>query len=428
MKSLFGYEVPIPTYKKPLTAQDRANKLQERIRQRKEKRALPAFNPADFDLSSFPQGETRSAFIGQNLYIKPSYVVSMPEYCFFDHTTGEVMKNPRLLTEDFIKNQENLRNNDSRGRLSKKAVTGLRNSINWLCVSSRKKRVFVKEQNRNFFFQVNFITLTLPDTSKPITSYDLQKKLLNPFLTYMRQNQGLKNYVWRLEFQANGKLHVHLTTDSFLHHAQIRDCWNRLLDNHGYLDLYFKKHKHKNPNSTDVHATKKIKNMAAYLAKYMSKKNSEYKLAAEDKKKKKVKLLTVMNVKGWYMQRLNFWNSPFNPRPVKGRIWSCSTELSKANKLSVHVPANECSGELDCLMKNDIQYKEIFAPAPKNTNRPSIYAVPGIDRPKKIGEVFFLTANDWYKKMRGVIKDAYEQTRWLICRTTSEQAPVFVLT
>jgi hypothetical protein len=41
---------------------------------------------------------------------------------------------------------------------------------------------------------------------------------------------------WKIEFQNNGKLHVHITTDSFISHHVIRSTWNRLLKNNNYLD------------------------------------------------------------------------------------------------------------------------------------------------------------------------------------------------
>lgn len=367
-------------------------------------------------MTRFKKEYTAPVFIAQDIYIKPNYIVSIPQYS----------KENKGLSLEFIKNQDNLLNNETNGKLSRKAVQGLKNAINWLCISAKQKNVFrkktqkvVKANGQNetvnvaekwFKFKVNFVTLTLPDTEKPILSKDLQKNLLNPFLTYMRKYHGLKNYVWRLEFQANGKLHVHLTTDSFLHLKIIKDSWNRLLNDNGYLDLFYRKNGHLDPNSTDVHATKNIKNIAAYLAKYMSKKNSVYKLP---KKNKPVKALTVMQYKRWYKQRLNFWNSPFNPRPITGRIWSCSEQLSKANKCHVEIPANECSEELRCLMNKEIEYKDIMGLAPKTINaqfNPDDWR----NQPKKIGEVYFLKAIDWFTKINGIVKKTFDQTRQAI--------------
>lgn len=365
-------------------------------------------------------------YIGQNLYIKPSYVVSIPE--FYSENKG--------MSAEAMENQKNLLENNRKGKLSRKAVQGLRNSINWLCLAAKEKHVFERKTQKSFKFKVNFVTLTLPDTKAPIQSPELQKQLLNPFLTYMRKYHSLKNYVWRLEFQANGKLHVHLTTDTFLHLTAIRETWNRLLDKHGYLDLYYKKHGHKNPNSTDVHATKKIKNLAGYLSKYMSKKNSFYeyppkkiqeqinntimaglgekalkpliaKLAKA--RKHKVKPLGALDYKAWYFQRLNFWNSPFNPRPIKGRIWSCNYELSKANKTVLHLPQPDV-GHLRCLMNSEIQYKELYTLPPKELD-PRFPITDPRNQPRKIGEVYFLKAKDWLTKIDGLIKDTFKRTR-----------------
>jgi hypothetical protein len=235
-----------------------------------------------------------STYIGQNLYIRPSYIVSLPE---FDNGN-------RARTYSMRMNMANLSNNAHNGTISRKADKGIRNSINWLLCAAEQKRVFHKQKNSWFDFKVNFITLTLPDTAKPITDKDFKVNLLNPWLTYMRKFLGLKNYVWKLEFQKNGKLHLHITTDTFIHYEMIRRTWNGLLGKNGYLIDFAKKFGHTNPNSTDIHSVRKIKNLAGYLAKYMSKKSED--------------------LKG-----------------IKGRIWGCNYELSRANKTTLHV--RDCS-------------------------------------------------------------------------------------
>jgi len=127
---------------------------------------------------------------------------------------------------------------------------------------------------------------------------------MHPFLVYMKKYKGLNNYVWKLEFQKNGKLHVHLTTDSFINHSELRFYWNNLLKKNGYLDKFISEHKHDNPNSTDVHSVWKVKNLGAYIAKYLAKN--------ED-----------------------------SEGVINGRIWGCNYELSAKNKCVLHVPANE---------------------------------------------------------------------------------------
>jgi hypothetical protein len=380
-------------------------------------------------------------FIGQNVYIKPSYLVSIPEFY------REGGNHPSL---EFLKNQENLKDNSQNGKLSRKAITGLKNSINWLCIAAKKKRVYDRQKQREFNFKVNFVTLTLPDTKNPINSQELQKNLLNPFLVYMRKYHGLRNYVWRLEFQANGKLHVHISADTFLHYRTVRDAWNRLLHKNGYLDLFIEKEGHGDPNSTDVHSTRKVNNMAAYLAKYMSKQGAEYKyplksicdkinscIAAGVGEKqlsvlieKKIKLqhqkLKAWGASGfagdwkrWYFHRVNFWNSPFNPRPITGRIWGSSKMISQANKTVVHIPADQCQVDLKCLMNPEIPYKEIFR-KPKETIYSQYAPDDAASAPQKIGEVYFLTAMDWFTKISGSIRKTFEQARDSIASLTDD--------
>jgi hypothetical protein len=100
---------------------------------------------------------------------------------------------------------------------------------------------------------------------------------LNTFLITLERKFKVSVYLWKAESQNNGNIHFHILVNSFIPHQEIRSIWNSILDNLGYIDLFEKKHKHRNPNSTDIHGLykdktgKNIGNIGAYLAKYMSK-------------------------------------------------------------------------------------------------------------------------------------------------------------
>lgn len=289
-------------------------------------------------------------YIGQNLYIRPTYIVSLPEYDFPS----------RGMSLRFLQNMENLKDNKHGGQISKKADKGIKNAINWILCQAEPKRVFRQKTNSWFTFKVNFITLTLPDTVQVINERAFKTKLLNPWLTLMRTAYGLKNYVWKVEFQKNGKLHLHLTTDTFLHHATIRRTWNKLLGRNGYLADFYLKHGHSNPNSTDVHSVRKIKNLGAYLAKYMSK-------------------------------------NEFDAGKVRGKIWGCNTEISKANKTVLHLWPDECAAGMAPLMSRRIQYEPLMRPHPLTQLL------------TKFGEKFLLSYNDWIHRITGPIKDKFNE-------------------
>jgi len=294
----------------------------------------------------------RPVFIGQNLYIRPTYIVSMPEY----------YGGSRYSSYKFLENIKNLDNNSHNGEVSKKSGTKIRNAINWLLIGAKPKRVYSKQAKKTFQFKVSLITLTLPDTDTCVTNRDFQVKLLNPFLVYCRKYYGLKNYVWKLELQKNGKIHAHLTVDCFMYYGALRRTWNRLLRRQGYLSAFERSFGHSNPNSTDVHSVKTVKNLGAYLAKYLSKDEG-----ANEK--------------------------------INGRIWGCSYELSNANKASIHVSADECSQNLRCLDNPQIEYSSLESPPDCLGHR------------RKFGEIYFLNFTKWRLLITGELKQKFLEVR-----------------
>ena len=294
-------------------------------------------------------------FIGQNLYIKPNYIVSVPEF--------DTPK--RLFSIRRINNEKNLRDNKHKNKLSHKAIKRISAAVNWLCVSAAPQEVFSNHSKKWFTFRVNLITLTLPDTDVEVSEHVFKTKLMHPFLVYCKKYYGLKNYVWKVEFQQNGKMHVHLTTDTFIHYAKLRHTWNRLLEHNGLLEAFKKKFKHNNPNSTDVHAVWKVRNLAAYIAKYMSKNEQ-------------------------------------NNDVVNGRIWGCNYQLSDSNKCHVFVNRDDCNEDLRCLMDSRISYKEII----------SIDKITG--KVFKNAEIFFLNKESWDVVIIGRIRHIYNNHRYHI--------------
>lgn len=305
-------------------------------------------------------------YIGQNVYVRPSYIVTLAEYSGTN----------KYKSAAFLANQENLKERLHLGKLSHKAVGKLRNSINWLVCAADPKTVYSKKSNSYWSYKVGFITLTLPDTAKEVSDFDFKTKLLNPWLTLLRSYHGLKNYVWKLEFQKNGKLHCHITFDIFIHHAVLRKTWNTILGHNNLLVDFYNKFGHANPNSTDVHSVKKIANLAAYLSKYMSK-NSE------------------------------------DLARIKGRIWGCNQEISKANTTKLFVDRDATHYELKPLFSKNIPFQAIGT-ADKDT---------GIFR--KFGEVFFLKYENWLSDISGSILESFHDTILELKNVASDQSAIY---
>lgn len=238
----------------------------------------------------------------------------------------------------FSANIQNLSNNDTDGKISKKANAKIERAISYLLFNAKPKSVMEHTTGKRFTFLVNFITLTLP-AQQMHSDNEIKKVCLNNFLTVARKN-GLKNYVWRAEAQPQtGNIHFHITTDHFIHYNSIRKWWNQSVNLLGYLELFKAKFHHDNPNSTDVHSVKHIRKLASYLSKYLGKNKSfpcigelrlidgkpteflygspEYKSEAGGKKKGKV-IACILGSR---------------VRPITGRLWGCSESLSKIKPL-----------------------------------------------------------------------------------------------
>lgn len=154
------------------------------------------------------------------------------------------------------------------GLLSNKSRQRLQLAIKTLLFVAEWKTVYQKESDKTFRFKVNFITLTLPAPTT-LTDRQVVSKVLGNFLRKWHKRSPKLLYVWKAETQDSGRLHFHLTTNRFIHYEKLRAIWNKECQKHGieHSELGL------NANSTDVHSVKNIRNLAAYICSYVSKKD-----------------------------------------------------------------------------------------------------------------------------------------------------------
>lgn len=160
--------------------------------------------------------------------------------------------------------------------LSHKAGRNLRDCIDTLLFFANWKTVYVKDTKSYFRYKVNFITLTLP--SKQIhTDREIIKECFNVFMRNWRKRRKGLLYIWKAEVQDNGNIHFHITSNAFYHYKKLRRDWNNAVNRLGYVDRATTD----NPNSTDVHSVKNIRNLTAYLSSYYLKKDRYTKVLKE---------------------------------------------------------------------------------------------------------------------------------------------------
>lgn len=188
------------------------------------------------------------------------------------------------------------------GLLTPTSKKKLIKAINLLVAISQPKRAIHFDSKKEFTFRVNFITLTLPAAQGTVQDKQLKQSALKQWLEYWKDKLPGFSYVWRAERQGNGNLHFHLITNRYIHFKDLRDSWNKRLEPFGFINAFEKANGHRYPNSTDVHAVKAIRNLGAYIAKYMSK-TSE------------------------------------SPDTIQGKVWDCSTNLKQKDQCAFPMSA-----------------------------------------------------------------------------------------
>lgn len=166
----------------------------------------------------------------------------------------------------------NLKNNDTKGKISNAARKKIIRAVNLMHSLSIVKKFYNHTTGRTSSVKTTLITLTL---SAPQIHCDklIKSKCLNRFLQIMREQKKMNSYLWRAEAQKNGNIHFHIQTNICISHIELRNIWNNCQEILGYITRFKEANGHDNPNSTDIHAIYKVKNLGAYVSKYLAKEN-----------------------------------------------------------------------------------------------------------------------------------------------------------
>lgn len=243
-------------------------------------------------------------------------------------TVAQVRSNKIIMYDEFqgnrtnssknvlrISNMTEQRKNRYSGTMTQGAKKRLAKAIELMCMSIKPTWMFNPISGRPHLHRLSFITLTISENKRNLTATEGYKTLLRPFLQWLTKYRGVNTYVWKAELQRRGQLHYHITTPSFIRYDELRDKWNQLQQKAGLLDDFIEKHGHANPNSTDVHETYKIKNLSAYLCKYLTKEVAKATKEINENENKQ---------------------DPNNPEDTAqhtrttGKIWDCSKNLKSA--------------------------------------------------------------------------------------------------
>ena len=156
------------------------------------------------------------------------------------------------------------------GKMTYHSQTRVMRAVDMILQRNPMHRIWNPVIQKHHDYQVGFITLTMP-SPQPVSAKFAHRELLQPFLRTARRKWNVEDYIWKAELQRRGQIHYHLTVAEFIDLTSLRSEWNKLLRKHRLLDSYAVRFGHFNPNSTDIHAVWKVRNLKAYLAKYIAK-------------------------------------------------------------------------------------------------------------------------------------------------------------
>ncbi|MBA7540320.1 hypothetical protein ES705_32616 [subsurface metagenome] len=184
----------------------------------------------------------------------------------------------------------------------------LNNSHNGIISSTTRRKIsraldYLSYIAKHQHTTLTLITLTL--SHKQIhADRELKYYLFKPFLAELKRKWKVEHYLDRYEKQKNGNLHIHIVVPKYIYWNEIRNVWNRIQQNLGYVTRYradrklwhrdgfrydpndgkgrSRKQQYKayrqglrtdwdNPNSTDIRRVDDISNVKGYLMKYMTK-------------------------------------------------------------------------------------------------------------------------------------------------------------
>jgi hypothetical protein len=214
------------------------------------------------------------------------------------------------------------------GQLTSYSRSRCKRALNLLVAIAEPKEAINFKTGKMFKFNLNFVTLTLSASQGRYSDKEIKKDILDVWLKRARRIFKLRHYVWRAERQINGNIHFHIVTDCYMHFEKLRNSWNECQNRLGFIDQFEKKHGHRNPNSTDVHSLQKVRNLAAYFIKYMTKGQRSFEsIRGEVELPASIQHSEQFNID---IPRPSFLPGEFFR--IHGKLWDCSLSLkTKAN-------------------------------------------------------------------------------------------------
>lgn len=200
------------------------------------------------------------------------------------------------------------------------------------------------------YHALSFLTLTIHSPNRLVSFREAYDKCLAPFLQWLRREHDVKTYVWKGELQNRKQPHYHITFPNMIHWREVRDKWNELQKNAGYLDEYIAEHGHSDANSTDIHRVDNRKAIAKYIVKEMMK--------DVDARRMQVKSQLIENGVPPDQLEKRVDEIVSEEMKVNGKCWDCSNNLSGVAYFAVNIDKEKISVYTSWLEMDNVYFKD----------------------------------------------------------------------
>ena len=236
--------------------------------------------------------------------------------------TPEQLEKQRQLMLEAKKGNEVFKGQYS-GTMTPGARKRMTKAVTLLCQATKPKWITNPVNGRMQYHRLSFCTLTV-SSRKNMTAKDCYQKLVQHFIQWLRRTKKITSYVWKAELQQRGQIHYHFIFPEFIHYREIRNVWNRLQREAGLLDEFAAKHKHADPNSTDIHEMINVRKTAKYVVKELGKDIDAKKLQMQEQLNEWKRTGEITHLE-WIELSSQLKQDKFY---TEGKIWDCSDNIS----------------------------------------------------------------------------------------------------
>lgn len=159
------------------------------------------------------------------------------------------------------------------GLATRSSMRNLQRCTDIFFMGRRKSHGLNPVTKKSGYFQAAFITLSIPDLHTVVDAQYGYNKLLKKFMQRIIYNFGVRDYIWKFEWQERMQGHWHIFVDRFCKMDEIKRYWIQYLDEEGLTKDFRAKYNYDPSQSCHIKGMRSEGELKYYLNNYITKKS-----------------------------------------------------------------------------------------------------------------------------------------------------------